>query len=282
MSDRTSRIAARFAALRAESRAGLVVFVTAGDPDAATSAAILAALPEAGADIIELGMPFSDPMADGPSIQAASQRALKSGQTLAGTLAMVRGFRTADRTTPVVLMGYYNPVYIYGVDRFVADAVAAGVDGLILVDLPPEEDEEVRPRATRAGLAMIRVAAPTSDDRRLAVLADGASGFLYYASITGITGTKSARMESISEAVARIRRATRLPVAVGFGIKTPAQAAQVAAQADAVVVGSAVVDRIASQAAGTRLGKSNINEVLAFVRELAGSIRAARRPGHDG
>jgi tryptophan synthase alpha chain len=282
VSAETGRIAARFAGLKAENRAGLVVFVTAGDPDAEISAGILAGLPAAGADIIELGMPFSDPMADGPSIQAASLRALKSGQTLARTLAMVRDFRRGDRTTPLVLMGYYNPIYIYGVDRFVADAVDAGVDGLIVVDLPPEEDEEVRPQAARAGLAVIRIAAPTSDGARLAILANGASGFLYYASITGITGTKSAKVSSISDAVARIRRASRLPVAVGFGIKTPEQAAEVAAHADAVVVGSAVVDHIAELAGRGRLGKSNINDVLAFVRELAAGIRAARRTRHDG
>jgi tryptophan synthase alpha chain len=277
-----NRIAAKFAALAAEGRAGLVVFVTAGDPDAATSAAVLAGLPRAGADIVELGMPFSDPMADGPSIQAASQRALKSGQTLTKTLAMVRDFRVDDATTPIVLMGYFNPIYIYGVDRFVADAAACGVDGLIIVDLPPEEDGELRPQATQAGLALIRVAAPTSGDSRLATLADGASGFLYYASVTGITGTKSANVASIADAVARIRRRSRLPVAVGFGIKTPEQAAAVAVHADAVVVGSAVVDRVAGLAGGGRLGKSNVNEVLAFVRELATSIQTARKPRRDG
>jgi len=276
------RIVERFAALKAEGRAGLVVFVTAGDPDAATSAAIVAGLPAAGADLIELGMPFSDPMADGPSIQAASQRALKGGQTLARTLAMVRAFRANDAATPLVLMGYYNPIYIYGADRFVADAAAAGVDGVIVVDLPPEEDEELRPAAARAGLALIRVAAPTSDDRRLSILADGASGFIYYASVTGITGTKSAGTDSIGQAVVRIHRASPLPVAVGFGIKTLAQAEQVARVADAVVVGSAVVERIAGLVESGRHGKSNVNDVLAFVRQLAASIRAARRPADRG
>jgi tryptophan synthase alpha chain len=273
----TRRIAERFAALEAEGRAGLVVFVTAGDPDAATSAAILAGLPAAGADFVELGMPFSDPMADGPSIQAASQRALRGGQTLARTLAMARAFRADDGATPLVLMGYYNPIYIYGTDRFVADAAAAGVDGLIVVDLPPEEDEELRTAGARAGLALIRLASPTSDDSRLATLAHDASGFLYYASVTGITGTKSAAAESIGQAVARIRRASRLPVAVGFGIKTPAQAEEVARLADAVVVGSAVVERIAALVEAGRHGKSNVNDVLAFVRQLAASIRSARR-----
>jgi tryptophan synthase alpha chain len=276
------RIAAKFAKLASEGRAGLVVFVTAGDPDAATSTALLAGLPAAGADFVELGMPFSDPMADGPAIQAASLRALKSGQTLAKTVAMVREFRKGDPATPIVLMGYYNPIYIYGVDRFVADAATAGVDGLIIVDLPPEEEEELRPQAEKAGLALIRIAAPTSDDRRLDILAEGASGFLYYASVTGITGTKSARAESIAEAVARIRRHIRLPVAVGFGIKTPDQAAAVARHADTVVVGSAVVDRIAALAEAGRSGKSNVNDVLAFVKQLAASIRAAGRSRRDG
>jgi len=282
VSARANRIEAKFSTLAAEGRAGLVVFVTAGDPDAATSAAILAGLPGAGADIVELGMPFSDPMADGPSIQAASQRALKSGQTLAKTLAMVRAFRSGDATTPVVLMGYFNPIYIYGIDRFVTDAAAAGVDGLIVVDLPPEEDEELRPQAAEAGIALIRVTAPTSDDDRLTILADGASGFLYYASVTGITGTTSAKAGSIADAVARIRRKSRLPVAVGFGIKTPEQAAAAALHADAVVVGSAVVDQVAELSKAGRLGKSNVNAVLAFVRQLAASIRAARRPRRDG
>jgi tryptophan synthase alpha chain len=194
----------------------------------------------------------------------------------------VRRFRRRDHDTPIVLMGYYNPIYTYGVDRFIADALAAGVDGLIIVDLPPEEEEELRPQAEKAGLALIRIAAPTSDDRRLDILAEGASGFLYYASVTGITGTKSARAESIAEAVARIRRHIRLPVAVGFGIKTPDQAAAVARHADTVVVGSAVVDRIAALAEAGRSGKSNVNDVLAFVKQLAASIRAAGRSRRDG
>jgi tryptophan synthase alpha chain len=278
----TQRLSRRFTLLKRESRAGLVAYVMASDPDHDACLEILRGLPAAGADIIELGFPFSDPMADGPSIQAASQRALKSGQTLAKTLAMVRAFRAGDTTTPIVLMGYFNPIYIYGVDRFVTDAAAAGVDGLIIVDLPPEEDEEVRPQASEAGLCLIRVAAPTSNDDRLAILADGASGFLYYASVTGITGTKSAKVGSIADAVARIRRKSRLPVAVGFGIKTPEQAAAVAVHADAVVVGSAVVDRVAELAKNGRLGKSNVNEVLAFVNRLAASIRTARRPQRDG
>ncbi len=272
------RIEARFAALRAEGRAGLVDFLMAGDPDGATSARLIAGLPAAGADLIEIGMPFSDPMADGPAIQAAGQRALKSGMTLQGTLDIVRRFRTADATTPVVLMGYYNPVYRRGGERFVAEAAAAGVDGLIIVDLPPEEADELLPFAETAGLAVIRLTAPTTDEARLPAVLARSSGFVYHVAIAGITGTKSAATASIAEALARLRRHTRLPVAVGFGIKTPEQAAEVARLADAAVVGSALVQRIAGNldAAGRPLPDLE-GAVLAEVRALAAGIRAARR-----
>ncbi len=258
-------------------RAGLVTFITAGDPDSETSAAILAGLPAAGADIVELGMPFSDPMADGPAIQASSQRALKAGQNMKKTLAMVRDFRGRDDDTPVVLMGYYNPIYIYGVDDFVGDAAAAGVDGLIVDDLPPEEDEELRLPAAGAGIDFIRLATPTSDETRLPRLMETAAGFVYYVSVAGITGTKSATIDSIGKAVGRIRAHSRLPVAVGFGIKTAAQAAAVAGVADAAVVGSAIVEIIRN-----RLGPDNApltdlaDSVLHFVSQLSEGVRGAR------
>jgi tryptophan synthase alpha chain len=271
------RIAKRFATLRAEKRAGLVCFVTAGDPDATTSAAILAGLPAAGADIIELGMPFTDPMADGPAIQAASLRALRAGQTMKRTLAMVRAFRERDADTPVVLMGYYNPIYVYGGERFARDAVAAGVDGLIVVDLPPEEDAELREPAAAAGLDLVRLATPTSDEKRLPVLVKDISGFVYYVSIAGITGTRSAETASVAQAVARIRRFTELPVAVGFGIRTPEQAAAIAQVADAAVVGSAIVQRIADGLEGeSRASPELVATVLDFVRQLASGVRTAR------
>ena len=276
MSGKPGRIARRFAALAKDRRAGLVTFITAGDPDAPTSAAILQGLPGAGADLIELGMPFSDPMADGPAIQASSQRALRTGQDSRRTLEMVRDFRRRDDETPVVLMGYYNPIYIYGVDRFVTDAAAAGVDGLIVVDMPPEEDAELRVPAAAAGIDFVRLTTPTSDDRRLPALMEAASGFVYYVSITGITGTRSAESASVADAVARIRRFTRLPVAVGFGIKTPAQAADVARVADAAVVGSAIVQRIADSAGESRPSPDLVGSVLGFVRELADGVHGAR------
>ena len=280
MSRPDSRIARRFAALAEQRRAGLVTFVTAGDPDAETSAAILRGLPRAGADLIEIGMPFSDPMADGPAIQAASLRALKRGQTLAATLAMVRAFRHDDGDTPVVLMGYYNPIYSYGTEKFATDAAGAGVDGLIVVDLPPEEDEELRTPAAAAGIDLIRLTAPTSDEARLPVLMKGASGFVYYVSIAGITGTASADAASIDEAVARIRRLTTLPVAVGFGIKTAQQAAEVARIADAVVVGSAIVERIARGLDARGGGSPELAQsVLEFVAELSSGVRDARAAG---
>src|SRR5881398_2069907 len=226
-----TRIDRRFAALKSEGRAALVTFLTAGDPDPDTSLAILTALPAAGADVVELGMPFTDPMADGPAIQASSLRALKAGQTLKKTLAMVRAFRKVDDATPIVLMGYYNPVYIYGVERFLGEAKTAGVDGLIVVDLPPEEDTELCLPALAAGLNFIRLATPTTDDKRLPAVLANTSGFVYYVSITGITGAAAPDAGRVAQAVARIKRHTSLPVAVGFGVRTPEQAAAIAAGA---------------------------------------------------
>src|SRR5271165_5788992 len=232
-----SRIAKCFSALREEGRGGLVTYLTAGDPDPNTSARLLAGLAGAGADLIEIGMPFSDPMADGPVIQEAGQRALQQGMTLRRTLALVRELRRADDTTPIVLMGYYNPIYRYGAEAFAGDAVAAGVDGVIVVDLPPEEDAELTGPARAAGLDFVRLATPTSDDKRLPKIVEHASGFLYYVAIAGITGTRSAESADVKSAVTRLRRFTRLPIAVGFGIRTPEQAAAVARAADAAVVG---------------------------------------------
>ncbi len=243
-SSNTGRIARRFAALGEERRGGLVTFLSAGDPDADRAMELLRGLPAAGADLIELGMPFTDPMADGPAIQASSLRALKAGQTMGRTLSMVREFRRADGDTPVVLFGYNPPIYIYGNERFLADAVDAGVDGLIVVDLPPEEDAELSLPALAHGLRVIRRATPTTDDARLERVLANASGFVYYVSITGVTGAGSAPAEAIGPAVDRLRRHTELPIAVGFGIRTPEQAAEVAGIADAAVVGSALVERI--------------------------------------
>jgi tryptophan synthase alpha chain len=272
------RVAARFAALKAAGRGGLVTFVTAGDPDEATSRAILLGLPDSGADIVELGMPFSDPVADGPAIQAASERALKAGMTLRKTLGLARAFRAAHADTPLVLMGYYNPIYHYGVDAFTRDAAAAGVDGLIVVDLPPEEAEELSAPARAAGLHMIRLATPTTDARRLPLVLEGAGGFVYYVAIAGITGTRSAAIDSITEAVARIRKATELPVAVGFGIKTPEQAAEVASVADAAVVGSSLVERIvAGLDADGRPRAGTADSVLAFAKALAQGVRGTAK-----
>jgi tryptophan synthase alpha chain len=272
-----SRIAKRFAKLKAEGRAGLVTFVTAGDPDLTTSAKILAGLPKAGADLIELGMPFSDPMADGPSIQAAGYRALNAGTTLHKVLAMVDDFRKIDAETPLILMGYFNPIYSYGVDRFAVDAVKAGVDGVIVVDLPPEVDAELRVPAVSAGLEVIRLATPTTDSVRLPRVLEGAGGFLYYVAVTGVTGTKRAAIGDIAAAVARLKTATTLPVAVGFGIRDPESAAAVARHADASVVGTAIVDRIAQglDANGTPR-PALIDEVLGFVGRLAAGVRGAR------
>jgi tryptophan synthase alpha chain len=274
----TMRIDQRFAALKDEGRAALVTFLTAGDPDEATSLALLRALPQAGADVIELGMPFTDPMADGPAIQASSQRALKAGHTMRKTLSMVRAFRAEDETTPIVLMGYYNPIYIYGVDRFLADAKAAGVDGLIVVDLPPEEDEELCLPALRVGLNFIRLATPTTDDRRLPAVLANTSGFVYYVSIAGITGTAAPDTSNVRAAVARIKRHTKIPVAVGFGVKTPEQACALAAGADGVVVGSALVDSLRStlDQDGNATGRS-VGAVTDLVAALADGVRRGRR-----
>ena len=269
----TSRIEAAFANARAADRGILGVFVSAGDPDRATSDAILDALVDAKVDIVELGMPFSDPMADGPAIQAASLRALKGGMTLAGTLEMATGFRDRHPDTPLVLMGYYNPIYIYGVEAFLADAVAAGVDGLIVVDLPPEEDDELCLPARAAGLDFIRLVTPTSDAERLPVVLGTASGFVYYVAITGITGTRSAGADSISEAYERISSATDLPVVTGFGIRTPEQAGQAASLSDGAIVGSAVVDIIADNLASDGTGTPEIvSKIAAFVGDLADGV----------
>jgi tryptophan synthase alpha chain len=274
----TTRIEKRFAALKAEGRAALVTFTMAGDPDTATSLAVAKALPQAGADVIELGMPFTDPMADGPAIQAAGQRALKAGQRMTKTLGLVREFRKTDDATPIVLMGYYSPIYVYGVDKFLIDAKSAGVDGLIVVDLPPEEDEELCLPALKAGLNFIRLATPTTDDKRLAVVLNNTSGFVYYVSITGITGSAAPDAAKVSTAVARIKRHTALPVAVGFGVKTAASARAIAEGADAVVVGSALVDALRQSL--DKDGKAGLNTVKAvtdLVAQLAEGVRSARR-----
>jgi tryptophan synthase alpha chain len=272
-----TRIDRCFAELRTEGRAALVTFVTAGDPDPATSLAILGALPAAGADVVELGMPFTDPMADGPAIQMSSQRALKAGQTLEGTLDMVRAFRASDDRTPLVLMGYYNPIYVYGVDRFLAAARSAGVDGLIVVDLPPEEDEELCLPALKAGLSFIRLATPTTDDKRLPAVLANTSGFVYYVSITGITGAATPDPGRAVAAVSRIKRHTNLPVAVGFGVRTPEQAAVIAAGADGVVVGSALVNALkASLDPDGKATAKTVTVVVNLVAELARGVRNAR------
>ena len=272
----TTRMDRRFASLAREGRAALVTFTTAGDPDYDTSLAILTALPQAGADVIELGMPFSDPMAEGPPVQASSLRALKAGQTLPKTLAMVRDFRAEDADTPLVLMGYYNPIYIYGVERFLADAGQAGVDGLIVVDTPPEEDDELCLPARAAGLNFIRLATPTTDEKRLPAVLRNASGFIYYVSITGVTGTASADPGRVAAAVRRIKAHTDLPVAVGFGVKTPEQARAIAGAADGVVVGSALVNAVRDSLDGGRATPRTAEAVLGLVRALAESVRAAR------
>lgn len=269
-----SRMERRFAALKQEGRGGLVTFVTAGDPDPETSLALVKGLPAAGADVIELGMPFSDPMADGPAIQASSLRALKAGMTLAGTLDLAAAFRAEDQETPLVLMGYYNPIYHMGVDKFLARCAEIGIDGLIIVDLPPEEDEELCQPAIDAGLHWIRLATPTTDDKRLPTVLNRTSGFIYYVSIMGITGTKSASREAIEKAVARLKRHSDLPVAVGFGIKTGENVAETVSVADAAVVGSALVDRMRACLDEQGKAKPNlVEDALAFVRSLAKGTR---------
>jgi len=273
----TGRIDRRFAELKKEGRAALVTFTMAGDPDHATSVAILKALPKAGADVIELGMPFTDPMADGPAIQAAGLRALKAGQNMKKTLAAVRDFRNGDDTTPLVLMGYYNPIYIYGVERFLGDAKAAGVDGLIVVDLPPEEDSELCLPAMKAGLNFIRLATPTTDDKRLPTVLTNTSGFVYYVSITGITGAAAPDAQKVTAAVARIKRHTTLPVCVGFGVRTAAHARAIAAAAVGVVVGSALVDAVRqSLGPDSKPGSATVRAVTDLARVLAEGVRGAR------
>lgn len=273
----STRIEQRFADLKAERRGGLVVFVTAGDPTYEVSREIIRGLPGAGADVIEIGMPFTDPMADGPAIQASSLRALKGGQDQKKTLQLVRDMRAQDQKTPIVLMGYYNPIYAYGVEAFLADAKTAGVDGLIVVDLPPEEDSELCLPAIKAGLNFIRLATPTTDDKRLPTVLNNTSGFVYYVSILGITGTRAATDQDIAAAVDRLKRHTQLPVAVGFGISTPERAAAVARVADAAVVGSAVVGKIAAELDGDgRPGPNAATAALDLVKSLAAGVRSAR------
>ncbi len=273
----TTRIDRRFAKLKAEGRPALVTYFMGGDPDYDTSLAIMKALPKSGADVIELGMPFSDPMADGPAIQAAGLRALKGGQTLKKTLAMASEFRRGDDETPIVMMGYYNPIYKYGVERFLKDALAAGIDGLIVVDLPPEMDEELCIPALAAGLNFIRLATPTTDDRRLPTVLNNTSGFVYYVSMTGITGSALPDTSRVASAVRRIKGHTSLPVAVGFGVKTAEQARVIGASADGVVVGTAIVNAVASVL--DKAGKATADPaeaVATLVSGLAQGVRAAR------
>ena len=268
-----SRLQNRFAELKQENRAALVTFITAGDPDYATSLSILKGLPEAGADVIELGMPFTDPMADGPAIQLANIRALAGKQGMQQTLQMVREFRVGNQSTPLVLMGYYNPIFVYGVERFIADAKEAGVDGLIVVDLPPEHNDELCEPAQSAGIDFIRLTTPTTDDDRLPTVLAGSSGFVYYVSVAGVTGAGAATMDHVEEAVARLRRHTDLPVCIGFGIRTPEHAAEVAKRAEGAVVGSALIDKIAE----AKSPQQAIDGVLGLCRELAEGVRGARR-----
>jgi tryptophan synthase alpha chain len=274
----TRRIEETFARCRAEERAALVTYVMAGDPDPKTSFEILKNLPKAGADIVEFGMPFTDPMADGPAIQAAALRALKAGQTTARTLELVREFRKGDADTPVILMGYFNPIYVYGVPRFLADAKAAGVDGLIVVDLPPEEDDELCLPALAAGLAFIRLATPTTDDRRLPAVLANTAGFVYYVSITGITGAATPDFGKVAAAVERIKRHTPLPVVVGFGVKSGAHAAAIARGADGVVVGSALVNAVHGSLDGEgRATSQTVEAVTTLVRDLSEGVRSVSK-----
>src|SRR5690606_12326282 len=271
-----SRIEQRFAALKAENRPALVTFIMAGDPDLATGQAILNALPQAGADIIELGMPFSDPMADGVAIQLGGQRALASGQTLRGVLGMVEEFRRKDETTPIVLMGYYNPIYIFGVDAFLAAAKDAGVDGLIVVDLPPEEDDELCIPALKAGINFIRLTTPTTDDKRLPAVLANTSGFVYYVSMTGVTGAAIKSRGAVGEAVDRIKGHTDLPVAVGFGIKTADDAAEIGKHSDGIVVGSVLVDAVAKSLVDGKATETTVSAVRDIVADLAAGVKRAR------
>jgi len=276
----TTRIDTRFAELKSQGRAAFVTFLMAGDPDPATSLEIIKALPKAGADVIEIGMPFTDPMADGPSIQAAGLRALKAGMTLRRTLELVRGFRKEDNATPLVLMGYYNPIYVYGVDRFLSDAKSAGVDGLIIVDLPSEEDAELCVPALNAGLNFIRLVPPTADDKRLPVVLANTSGFVYYVSVTGITGAAAADSKSVGEAVGRIKRHTALPVCVGFGIRTPQAARAIAGHADGAVVGTALVDALSgSLNSAGRATTKTVGAVVDLASALAQGVRGAQATG---
>ena len=274
----TTRIDTRFAELKKQGRAAFVTYVMAGDPDPATSLEIVKALSKSGADVIELGIPFTDPMADGPSIQAAGLRALKVGMTLKKTLQLVRDFRKDDNVTPLVLMGYYNPIYIYGVDKFLADAKTSGVDGLIIVDLPPEEDDELCIPALKAGLNFIRLATPTTDDKRLPAVLANTSGFVYYVSIAGITGAAAADANAVGEAVARIKRHTGLPICVGFGIRTPEAARAIAEKADGSVVGTALVDALKNSLdAEGRATAKTVNAVADLTAALAQGVRAAKQ-----
>jgi tryptophan synthase alpha chain len=271
----TARLDSRFQRVAAERRAALLTFIMAGDPDPETSAAILAALPAAGADIVELGMPFSDPIADGPAIQAAGRRALEADQTLRATLKMASEFRAKDPDTPLILMGYYNPIYVYGVESFLIDAKAAGVDGLIIVDCPPEEDDEICLPACRAGLAFVRLVAPTTDEARLPMILGNAAGFVYFVSITGVTGAAAPDTRRVAESVARLKRHTDLPVVVGFGVKNAESAAAIAKAADGVVVGSSLVDAIGNSLKRGAAASSTVAEVAGLVGKLAQGVRAA-------
>ncbi len=271
-----SRLDRRFERLAAEHRAALVTFVMAGDPDPETSLDILSALAAAGADVIELGMPFTDPMADGPAVQAAGLRALKAGQTSRATLEMAAAFRAKDADTPLILMGYFNPIYIYGVEPFLRDALRAGIDGLIIIDCPPEEDEELCRPAQRAGLAFIRLATPTTDDVRLPIVLANASGFVYYVSVTGVTGSARPDPVAVGQAVARIKKRTPLPVAVGFGVKDASSAASIAARADGVVVGSALVDAVRRSLRDGKASPATVPAVADLVKDLARSCRTAK------
>ena len=273
-----NRIATRFAALKAEGRGALMPFLEAYDPDPATSMAILRGFPGAGADLIEIGVPFTDPMADGPTVQRAGQRGLKAGATLAGTLAMVRDFRRENDTTPIILMGYFNPILSYGVDRFCTDAAASGVDGLIVVDVPPEEADEIEPAAKANGLDLIRLIAPTTGDDRLPRVLAATTGFIYYVAITGITGTHSASGADLAAAIPRLRKHTDLPIAIGFGVRTPEQAAEASRIADGAVVASALIDTLAANLDEQGRAKPDaVRKVLDQVRALSEAVRAARQ-----